>query len=105
MYNKMEIYVKPNGQMPFVTWLESLDKAVRYRIKVRLDRVVLGNLGDHKQIAGSIWELRLFFGAGYRIYFAKQAENIILLLCGGDKSNQHNDIKQAIRYWHDYLTR
>ena len=67
----LEIYMTQQGRKPFVEWLESLkDKSLRYRIKERLDRVALGNLGDYKSIGYGISELRLDFGSGYRIYFA-----------------------------------
>lgn len=100
---KIAVYAKPNGKMPFIDWLESLDKPIRYRVKERLDRIALGNFGDYKAIESGISEFRLAFGARYRIYFAQQNDNIILLLCGGDKRSQKKDIKNAIAYWHDYL--
>jgi putative addiction module killer protein len=83
---KIEIYVARSGCLPFVTWLESLkDKTIRYRIKERLDRVKLGNYGDHKPISEGVWELRFSFGAGYRVYFGEKDNTVVLLLCGGDK--------------------
>ena len=94
-----------NGKAPFVSWLESLkDKTVKYRIKERLDRITLGNLGDYKLIAQGVAELRFNFGSGYRIYFGRRDEEIVLLLCGGDKSMQEQDIKKAKEYWKDYLS-
>jgi len=103
--NQLEIYVSPNGEKPFIHWLESLDNKTRYRIKERLDRVALGNLGDFKSIGNKIFELRLQFGSGYRIYFGKKENILILLLCAGDKKSQKADIKKAKRYWLDYLNR
>lgn len=103
--NNIKLYVTPEGKIPVIHWLESLDKQVRYRIKERLDRVRLGNLGDHRFLVNGVSELRLSFGAGYRIYYATEDNNIILLLCGGDKSSQPKDITKAIFYWQDYLTR
>jgi putative addiction module killer protein len=106
MARQIEIYRTKDGVKPFQEWLESLrDNAGRYRIKERLDRVALGNLGDHKFIDGGVLELRLDFGPGYRIYFGEIGKKIILLLSGGDKSTQKKDIKKAIGYWHDYLAR
>lgn len=102
----LQIYVTKHGKLPFVDWLESLeDKMVRYRIKERLDRVALGNIGDYKYIAEGVLELRLDFGSGYRIYFGKEKNNLILLLCGGNKQSQKQDIKKAVYYWKDYLSR
>jgi putative addiction module killer protein len=100
---QIEIYVEKNGQSPFINWLEALDPSIRVRVKERLDRVALGNLGDYKQINKDIFELRLSFGAGYRIYFYRDGNKIILLLSGGNKSTQKKDIKKAIGYLNDYL--
>lgn len=100
----IEVYITNNGKKPFIEWLESLDKSVRYRVKERLDRIALGNLGDWKSIGEGISELRLNFGSGYRIYFGQEGDKLILLLCGGDKTSQKKDIKKAQQYWNNYLT-
>jgi len=100
----IQVYTAPDGASPFIAWLEGLkDKTVRYRIKERLDRVALGNLGDYKNLADGVSELRFNFGSGYRVYFSRQGDMIILLLCGGDKHSQKEDIKQAKKYLKDYL--
>ena len=102
----IEIYVAANNKMPFVDWLENLkDKQGRYRIKERLDRVALGNFGDHKSLGDGLYELKMSFGPGYRVYYGKDGDKLILLLCGGDKSTQSKDIKKARQYWQDYLAR
>ena len=80
-----------------------MDPPTRFRVKERLDRLALGNLGDYKQINKDIFELRLAFGAGYRIYFHQEGNKVILLLSGGNKSTQKKDIKKAISYLNDYL--
>lgn len=98
-------YVTSNGEEPFSNWLESLHSEIRYRVKERLWRVMLGNLGDYKFIGEGVFELRLQFGSGYRIYFGNQGNTVILLLCGGDKSTQCKDIAKAITYWKEYLSR
>lgn len=103
---ELAIYVTQTGKRPFIEWLESLkDKTIRYRIKERLDRVSLGNLGDHKSVGDGVSELRLKFGSGYRIYYGEDGDSIILLLSGGDKATQSKDIKKAQQYWQDYLKR
>lgn len=103
---QLEIYETIDGKKPFIEWLDSVkDKSVRYRIKERLDRISLGNLGDHKVVRDGVSELRFTFGAGYRVYYAEENNKIILLLCGGDKSSQKQDIKEAVAYWQDYLSR
>lgn len=103
---KLEIYATNSGKKPFIDWIESLkDKTVRYRLKERLDRVSLGNMGDYKYLECGVSEFRFDFGSGYRIYFAEEGKTIILLLSGGDKSTQKKDIKKAIAYWKDYQAR
>ncbi|MBZ9709586.1 type II toxin-antitoxin system RelE/ParE family toxin [Mesorhizobium sp. ESP7-2] len=80
----------------FAGWFKSLkDVRAKARIQIRIDRVELGNLGDAKFFDG-IGELRVDHGPGYRIYFVKASNTIIILLCGGDKSSQKADIKKAI---------
>ncbi|HQW57373.1 MAG TPA: type II toxin-antitoxin system RelE/ParE family toxin [Gammaproteobacteria bacterium] len=102
---QIKLYATKGGQKPFVEWIESLDSVVRYRVKERLDRISLGNMGDHKYLSDGISELRLDFGCGYRIYFAEEGKTVILLLSGGNKSSQKKDIKRAIDYWKDYQSR
>ena len=75
------------------------------RVEARLRRLSLGFLGDHRQVGGGVFELRLDFGPGFRIYFARLGHSIILLLCGGDKSSQKRDIEQAKAYLADYKER
>ena len=97
-----ESFVIGRGQEPFTQWLTSLaDKTARKRIQTRLSRVEAGNLGDCKQISPGVFELRLRIG--YRIYFGKVGDTIILLLGGGDKSSQQKDIQNAKICWGEYL--
>lgn len=102
---QLEIYITANGKKPFIEWLEALDAKIRYRIKEKLDRLSLGNFGDHKYICDGIYELRLDFGAGYRIYYGLENDKVILLLSGGNKATQKKDIQKAIKYFRDYLSR
>lgn len=95
-------YVDSNGNVPFRRWLLEHDVAVRARIQARILRFELGNLGDHKEVGGGVWEARLTFGPGYRVYFARSGQEIILLLVGGDKKSQRKDIKVAQGYWAEY---
>jgi putative addiction module killer protein len=74
----------------------------RAKIRIRLDRVRLGNLGDHKPVDEGVWELRIDYGPGYRVYFAKEGNRLILLLIGGDKDTQKRDIAQAVDYLQDH---
>jgi putative addiction module killer protein len=77
-------------------WFEKLrDQQARARISVRIRRLSLGKSGDVRPVGDGVGELRIDYGPGYRVYFAKQSEEIVLLLCGGDKSTQDRDIEAA----------
>lgn len=80
----------------FAEWLGKLrDREARARILVRVRRVSLGNIGDAKSVGGGVFELRLTYGPGYRVYFARKGDAVVILLCGGDKSTQARDIERA----------
>lgn len=80
----------------FDEWLSKIrDKSILHRLDVRFNRITHGNFGDFKQIDTSLFELRYFFGSGYRVYYTVRNNKIVLLLCGGDKSTQSRDIAQA----------
>lgn len=80
----------------FDDWLETLkDKEAKGVILARILRVSLGNLGDFKPVGEGVFELRIFYGPGYRLYFVKKGNAWVVLLCGGDKSTQKKDIKKA----------
>jgi len=80
----------------FIKWLTSLkDKITRVRIGKRIARIKYGNFGDTKVLDNGVSEIRLKFGAGYRVYYTQKEKVIIILLCGGDKSTQKQDIERA----------
>ena len=80
----------------FDKWLRKIrDKKVLHRFDVRFNRIVNGNFGDAKQVSAILFELRFFFGSGYRIYYTIRKKKIVLLLCGGDKASQSKDIAKA----------
>ena len=99
---KIEIFQDEKGKEPFSKWVLSLSSSFRARVFARLDRMEIGNFGDFKSIGEGLFELRLFFGAGYRIYYGNTNNKLILLLCGGDKSSQKKDISIAKTYWKTY---
>ena len=86
-------------QLPeFVAWLSGLkDGMTRLRLARRLEKVQRGNLGDVKQIGEGVWEMREFFGPGWRMYYVQRGEVLIVMLGGGDKSTQATDIAKAIK--------
>lgn len=86
---------KIGDKVPFVDWLNTLDKVTKSRIQSRLVRLLENNFGDHKKIDNEISELRLTFGSGYRIYYTEIDNIVVLLINGGDKSTQVKDIKRA----------
>ena len=76
-------------------WRQGLDTAARLRVATRLQRAMLGNFGDHKPVGDGVFEMRLTFGPGYRLYYVTQGQIVIVMLAGGDKSSQKDDIKRA----------
>ena len=103
----MEIlhYLTASGDDPYQLWLDALkDLKGRVAIQRRVDRVERGNFGDHKFCKDGVWELRINLGPGYRVYYALEERNVVLLLCGS-KRNQSADIKDAVNYWRDYKRR
>lgn len=100
---ELRLYETSAGACPFEEWLEALrDARGRAQIRVRLDRLEQGNLGDCKPIGDGVRELRIDIGPGYRVYFAEDGPRIVLLLAGGDKSTQTKDIKTAKKFWKEY---
>jgi putative addiction module killer protein len=100
---EIERYTTPEGRVPFSDWLDSLrDRKAKFKIDRRLDRVATGNLGDYQSVGEGVCELRINYGPGYRIYFGQIGETIVILLVGGDKSTQEQDIRKAKEYWTDY---
>lgn len=95
---QVKFYRLENGSEPVKEWLLGLDNTVRAKIIKRLERIYDDNFGDYKQIAPNLFELRFFFGKGYRIYYTIQNNIIVILLYAGDKSNQEKDIQTAKTY-------
>ncbi len=92
------IYFAYKGKIPFFEWLDPLDNVNQARIRNRLTRMAKGHLGDCKLLAHGLYETRFFFGSGYRIYFTIHHNQIIIILCAGDKKTQSKDIALAQKY-------
>jgi putative addiction module killer protein len=103
---QIEIYQTEDGHSPFAEWLRALrDRTAAARVRVRLARLRLGNLGDTRSLSEGLHELRIDYGPGYRIYFGQIGEHLVLLLWGGSKRNQTQDIEHARSLWSDYRSR
>ena len=88
-------YETADGRVPFRDWLATLDRTARARIQARVARFERGNLGDHKGVGAGVQEARVMFGPGYRLYFGRDGESLVLLLAGGTKASQTQDIRRA----------
>ncbi len=103
---RIVVYQTSDGSQPFEDWLTQLkDKKAQASLRVRINRLRAGLLGDVKSVGQSIHELRIDIGKGYRVYFANHDDTLVVLLCGSDKKSQDKEIKQAKRYWDDYKSR
>jgi putative addiction module killer protein len=106
MEKQIWIYRRPDGREPFRRWLDSLrDQVTRQKIQARIGRVRLGNLGYTRSVGNGVHELKIDYGPGYRVYFGQVGNELVILLCGGDKSSQHEDVETAKAYWADYQKR
>lgn len=103
---EVRIYVGKDGQTPYSDWIRSLrDLRGQATIRTRIGRVRLGNFGNCESVGNGVFELKVHFGPGYRVYFGREGGKVVLLLCGGDKGSQEKDIKKAHEYWADYKQR
>jgi putative addiction module killer protein len=99
-------YIDSAGKDVLLEWQRKLrDSIAKMSIDRRIFRLELGNFGDHKFCRDGVWELRVDVGAGYRIYYALEGNEIILLLCAGDKRTQDTDITRACSYLQDWQRR
>ncbi len=98
-------YVDRNGRVPFHTWLASLDTQAQAKITIALSRLARGNRSHVKGVGGGVAELKLDWGPGYRIYFGQDGQTLVILLAGGSKKRQGDDIATAKTRWTDYIER
>ena len=99
-------YLTPEGKDVVLEWQRSLrDTKARIAIDRRINRLELGNFGDHRFCRDGVWELRIDVGPGYRVYYAITGTQVVLLLLGGDKRTQAPDIDRACAYWQDWQRR
>lgn len=99
-------YLTKDDKDIYLDWLRRLrDVTARIAIDRRVNRIELGNSGDHKFCRDGVWELRIDVNAGYRVYYAIAGKEVVLLLCGGDKRTQGAGINRACEYWQDWQRR
>jgi len=93
------------GESPFAHWFNGLDAMAGVKVATALYRLEQGNFSRVKGVGGSIYEYKISFGLGYRLYFGKDGEALIILLGGGSKKRQQADIAAALSCWQDYKWR
>jgi putative addiction module killer protein len=98
-------YYDRRGHSPFREWYDRLNAEAARKVTTALYRVGLGNFCNAKSVGAGVYECKINFGPGYRVYFGKEGEQVVILLGGGTKQRQHNDIKLALGRWEDYKQR
>lgn len=98
-------YLDRNGQSPFAIWFTALNREAAAKVTAALVRIRQGNLSNAKGVGSGIFEFRIDFGPGYRIYFGKDSEQFVILVGGGTKKRQQQDITLALARWQDYKQR
>jgi len=95
---EIRIFRTANNKCLFQDWVDDLPSSIRLKIYQRFSRIEEGNFGDFKNLKGELYELRFHFNSGLRVYYTKQNNKIIILLCGGDKKTQKKDIIMARKF-------
>lgn len=98
-------YITEAGKSPFGKWFAGLNGPAAAKVTVALERVTKGKLSNVKPLGGGVCEYKIDFGPGYRIYLGQDGETLVILLCGGSKKGQSEDIKTAKNNWADYKKR
>ncbi|TGD97268.1 type II toxin-antitoxin system RelE/ParE family toxin [Methylobacterium nonmethylotrophicum] len=103
----MEIreFIDARGRSPFASWFDGLDSRAAAKVIVALSRMEQGNLSNAKAVGGGVHEYRIDWGPGYRLYFGRDGDKLIILLCGATKRRQQDDISEAQTRWRDYKQR
>jgi putative addiction module killer protein len=99
---EIRYYLTSSGQQPFAEWYADLDATARAKVTRAIDRLEQGNFSNVKSVGEGVFELRIDFGPGYRVYFGQDGQTLIILLTGGTKKRQQYDIDAAHTYWQEY---
>jgi len=98
-------YIDEHGKKVFAGWLEKLDATAAAKVTIALARIEQGNFSSVKGVGSGVFEYRIDFGPGYRIYFGRDGDRFVILLGGGTKKRQQEDIARAQEYWAAYKRR
>lgn len=98
-------YLDASGASPFASWFDGLDRHAAVKVTIALSRMGQGNLSNAKSLGSGLLEYRIDFGPGYRIYFGRKGDRLVILLAGGTKQRQNSDIERARARWDDYQKR
>ena len=99
---ELRYYLSADGRSPFARWFEDLNAVAGAKVVRALARIEQGNLSNVKSVGEGVLEYRIDFGPGYRVYFGRDGETLVILLTGGTKKRQQRDIEAAHDYWRDY---
>ena len=99
---EIRYYVASDGQQPFAAWFGDLEAAARAKVTRAIVRLEQGNFSNVKSVGEGVFEYRINFGPGYRVYFGQDGQTLVILLTGGTKKRQQRDIDTAHAYWQDY---
>ncbi len=105
MLFELRRYRDVHGGVPLSKWLSELSNVAAGRVQAYIDRMRAGNFGNSRSVGDGVSELKINFGPGYRVYYLRDGQSVVVLLCGGDKTSQENDIQQARQYASDYWRR
>lgn len=98
-------YLTTGGTSPYANWFNRLNATAAAKVTIAVTRMAQGNLGNAKSVGSGVQEYRIEFGPGYRIYFGRDGDRLVILLGGGTKKRQQDDIRDAQAYWADYRRR
>jgi putative addiction module killer protein len=98
-------YIDRAGRSPYADWFDRLNALAAAKLATALTRLAAGNFSNVKGVGSGVFEYRIDFGPGYRVYFGKDGERLVILLGGGTKKRQQQDINAAVAHWQDYKRR
>ncbi len=102
---RVAVYTDARGRRPFERWFNGLDPVAASKVTTAVTRMELGNFSNVKSVGQGLSERRIDFGPGYRIYFGRDGDALIVLLGGGTKRRQQNDVENALSLWREYKQR